>query len=275
MQATDAGLRQVAAAAALQPTATDPPTVTGTIDAADTLAAARTVLSQAAVEPPQNSINASVLRAVTTAAGLLAKELASVALGEDTADLVEDRQRVESGTGPHPPSTIVHGTGAYVGTWWTPRGDFHEFIRGTINPDLYSNGQYFQWSGKYSARHRDVAAQRLLDWAAPYDGRIRRLFAHSYGGVIALRALGLGLKVEDLVLLSTPAERVETNWSAAGRIRSLRIHVDLVLLTARRRQIFDLPVAEFHLPKWFVGHSDSRAVDVWQQHDVARILELT
>jgi hypothetical protein len=272
VSATDAGVRQVAAAAALRPGEpgddTDP---NRRGDPSPTAQAADSIVEQASVDSDiRGRIDRRSESSVTAAR--VTQEIASVSLG-GTAPAVETNEfsndrRAEGAS----VSTIVHGTASYLGTWWTPYGDFHGFLKDTLSPDLYDAGQYYHWSGKYSAEHRELAARRLLDWAQPYGGHLRQVFAHSYGGIIALRALGLGLRVEELVLLSTPVENVDTNWSNAGRVCSLRIHLDLVLLAARRRQSFDLPVAEFHLPKWFIGHADSHDVSTWMQHDVARIL---
>lgn len=271
--AIEGGVRQVAAAAALRPgdegrggEALRPSEVSAAERAADS------IVAQAAGADIVGRSSSPDTR--STADQGLAQQLAHTSLGQASDEF--ETVPISNLRGLRLPSvsTIVHGTASYRGAWWTPYGDFHNFLKGGVSPELYDSGQYYHWSGKYSADHREVAAQRLVDWATPYGGHLKRVYAHSYGGIVALRALGLGLRVDELVLLSTPVETVTTELRNAGRICSLRIHLDLVLLAARRRQAFDLPIAEFHLPKWFVGHDDSHNVGMWTQHDVARILDL-
>jgi hypothetical protein len=274
VHATEFGLRQVSAAAALQPTNEEVVGQNGLVDEPAVVQASREVLVQASAERVETFALGASPSEASTSSSLLARQLASAALDDALTMDAEEPAFETDADDLAPVSTIIHGTAAYAGAWWTPTGDFHRYLKGTVSRDLYSDGQYYQWSGKYSPEHREVAAQRLVHWAAPYGGRLRRVFAHSYGGIIVLRALGLGLEAEEVVLLSTPAERVETDWSNAGRVCSLRIHFDLVLLAARRRQTFDLPVAEFHLPRWFINHGDTHETNVWMQHDVARAMRL-
>ena len=159
---------------------------------------------------------------------------------------------------------MVHGTAAWKGTWWSPGGDFHDYVKEELRSDMYSGGKSFSWTGKYNEEHRSIAAERLARWA---EGEpLNTVFAHSYGGMIALEATSHGLVINELVLLSTPREKnVPIEWDNIGRAVSLRIHLDLVLLAARRRQSFDLPVAEHFLPQRFRKHSDSHNPEVWRK----------
>jgi hypothetical protein len=75
------------------------------------------------------------------------------------------------------------------------------------------------------------------------------------------------------VLLSTPVDSVPIEWRNIGRAQSLRIHLDLVLLAARRRQRFTENVEEFYLPQWFWSHSDSHEPTIWQAGDWPDVLE--
>jgi hypothetical protein len=205
----------------------------------------------------------------------MAQQIASAAVG--------DRFDTETETEvPAPPteagkrgtvSLLVHGTAAWKGAWWFPQGDFHDYVLAHIRPDLYSGGRPFSWSGKYKQSHREVAAKRLALWAS--GDSLNTVFAHSYGGVIALLATTHGLTINELVLLSVPAEKVDVDWDRIARAVSLRIHLDLVLLAARRKQAFNLPVSEHFLPRWFRGHADSHDIGIWHEHDVARALGLT
>ncbi len=69
---------------------------------------------------------------------------------------------------------------------------------------------------------------------------------------------------DPLVLLSVPVENLPIEWRNIERAVSLRIHADLVLLAARRRQFFTENVEENYLPRWFRAHSDSHDPDVWK-----------
>jgi pimeloyl-ACP methyl ester carboxylesterase len=144
-----------------------------------------------------------------------------------------------------------------------------------VRQDLYADGAAFSWSGAYKTKHRELAAERFALWGADVArGRLRTVFAHSYGGLVALNATAYGLRVDEVVLLSTPVENVPIEWRNVGRAVSLRIHMDLVLLAARRRQKFTENVDEHYLPGWFWSHADSHDPEVWTAHGCATSLGL-
>lgn len=173
-------------------------------------------------------------------------------------------------------SIIVHGTYGWPGKWWFPGGDFHEFLLNDVRPDLYCGSNPFNWSGAYRNKHREIAAERLAGWTQDtVSGPLNSVFAHSYGGIIALKATRYGLVIKELVLLGVPAENVRVEWRSIGRAVSLRIHVDLVLLAARRPQRFTENVEEHYLPHWFLNHGDSHDPVIWRREDSARRLKLT
>jgi len=154
-------------------------------------------------------------------------------------------------------------------------GDFHTYIRNEVRQDLFSGYHAFQWSGRYRKRDRDVAAERLAGWVRDVVGHgLNAVFAHSYGGIIALNATTRGLLVNDLVLLSVPAENVPVEWRNIRRAVSLRIHMDLVLLAARRRQYFTENVEENYLPYWFWRHRSSHDPEIWQSEKCSEMLGL-
>ncbi|HYV14852.1 MAG TPA: hypothetical protein VE972_02400 [Conexibacter sp.] len=172
-------------------------------------------------------------------------------------------------------SLIVHGTHAWPGAWWFVGGDFHTYIRSHVRPDVFSGRNAFSWSGAYKGRDRHVAAERLAGWAQDtVGGSLNAVFAHSYGGAVALHATAYGLVINDLVLLSAPVEAIPVEWRNVGRATSLRIHMDLVLLAARRRQRFTENVEEHHLPRWFWHHCDSHDPHVWRDEDCVATLRL-
>lgn len=172
-------------------------------------------------------------------------------------------------------SLLVAGTGSWANSWYLAGGDFHSYILREVRDDLFSGYHAFQWSGAYKKRHRLEAARRLAGWVDDVVGDdLNALFAHSYGGIVALNATTHGLKVKDLVLLSVPAEEVRVEWRNIGRAVSLRIHLDLVLLAARQPQYFTENVEENFLPHWFWNHSDSHDPEIWQTEKCPKLLGL-
>jgi pimeloyl-ACP methyl ester carboxylesterase len=184
----------------------------------------------------------------------------------------------EKGLSPTSPTTslLVSGTGAWANSWYFTGGDFHSYILKEVRQDLFCGYNAFQWSGAYRKRDRHIAAERLAGWVGDVVGHeLNALFAHSYGGVIALNATTHGLRVNDLVLLSVPAEEVRVEWrNIAARTVSLRIHMDLVLLAARRPQYFTENVEEHYLPHWFWTHSDSHDPEIWEREKCPQVLGL-
>jgi hypothetical protein len=172
--------------------------------------------------------------------------------------------------------TIVHGTFAWPESWWEPGGDFHTYVKNNVCTNVYSGGMPFDWNGGYRGRHRKIAAERLARWAQDAaGGKLCCVFAHSYGGVIALMSTTEGVQIENLVLLSTPVEQVAVEWRNVDRALSLRIHADLVRLAARRRQRFTENVEENYIPRWFVDHGDSHNSSVWADGSWATTLKLS
>jgi pimeloyl-ACP methyl ester carboxylesterase len=194
-----------------------------------------------------------------------AATIADAALGSENVvqqQLLLDKKSSIVG---HTLSVIVHGTRAWPKSWWLTGGDFHTYILQEVRPDLFSGYSAPQWSGAYNKRARDIAAERLAGWAREtIDGRLNTVFAHSYGGIIALNATTHGLLIRDLVLLSTPAEDIRVEWRNIERAVSLRIHMDIVLLAARRAQLFTENVEEHYIPHWFWNHSDSHDPGIWR-----------
>jgi hypothetical protein len=205
-----------------------------------------------------------------------ASMIAGAALG--TGDDEIYARLPEKGLSPTSPTTslLVSGTGAWANSWYFTGGDFHSYILKEVRQDLFCGYNAFQWSGAYRKRDRHIAAERLAGWVGDVVGHeLNALFAHSYGGVIALNATTHGLRVNDLVLLSVPAEEVRVEWrNIAARTVSLRIHMDLVLLAARRPQYFTENVEEHYLPHWFWTHSDSHDPEIWEREKCPQVLGL-
>ena len=204
-----------------------------------------------------------------------ASAIAQAALG--TGDDTVYAQLPKSGPSPTSPTTslLVAGTGAYANTWYMTGGDFHTYILKEVRQDLFSGLHAFTWSGAYRKKHRDVAAKLLAGWVDGVVGHgVNALLAHSYGGTVALKATTHGLSVKDLVLLTSPVEDVPVEWRNIGRAVSLRIHMDLILLAARRRQYFTENVEENYLPYWFWRHGASHSPEIWQHEKCAEMLGL-
>jgi hypothetical protein len=170
-------------------------------------------------------------------------------------------------------STMIHGTWGWKGDWWRPRGDFHEFILRNLRPNLYSRGAKFSWSGAYSTSQRERAAQDFREWA--YDvapNGVQTLFAHSYGGEIAARAIFDGARVHELVLLSTPVtSHIEAFSGSNLRLVDVRLRMDPVLALARARQRIPAHpnLTTVLLDRWRLDHGATHREVVWRDEDIA------
>jgi hypothetical protein len=170
-------------------------------------------------------------------------------------------------------STMIHGTWGWKGDWWRPRGDFHEYILRNHRSNLYSRGAKFSWSGAYRDVHREVASSDFLEWA--YDvapNGLQTVFAHSYGGEVAARAVVRGARINELVLLSAPVtNHVEAATRCDLRVVDVRLRFDPVLALARSRQrIPDRPnVTAVLLQQWRLDHGATHREDIWRQEEVA------
>lgn len=197
-------------------------------------------------------------------------------------------QRVNGSAGPPSPSrpsssplppavsTMIHGTWAWKGDWWRPGpGSFHEYVLQNHRPNLYRPGTRFSWSGALRRGDRKRAAAALTEWtdAASPPG-LQTVFAHSYGGEVAARAVHDGLKISELVLLSTPATRVVRALTRCSGIRvvDVRLRFDPVLALARTRQRMpsDPVVTRVILRAWRLDHAATHQVSVWRAENVAK-----
>lgn len=171
-------------------------------------------------------------------------------------------------------SLLVHGTFARNSDWWQPGGDFHEYLRDEVRPDLYGGSDRFDWSGGWSDGARSLAATQLRAWVALKGFAGLSLFTHSHGGSVAMLASQDGLDVGDLVMLSCPvhAHKYMPNFDRVARAISIRVHLDLVILIDGGAQRFEHPrITEHVLPIWF-DHFASHSPEVWQDNDVPSFL---
>ena len=151
---------------------------------------------------------------------------------------LEPPPRVQPPAGPdqlRPVSMMVHGTWAYDERGWRPGvGDFHQYIKDKVRPNLWARPSVYYWSGRYEPSDRDWAIYDLLSWAGQHCPRgVDTVFAHSYGGHVAMRAVAAGLRPRTLVFLSTPfyADDLPSLSAVQGscKVVSFRTKRDLVL----------------------------------------------
>ncbi len=169
-------------------------------------------------------------------------------------------------------STLVHGTKAWMGDWWRPSGAFHDYVRDDVRPDLYGGGAPFSWDGALRAKHRERAGRDLVAWATA-DGRpgLDTVFAHSYGGEIAARAVLAGAPVNGLVLLSSVVNAYVEAVASRVPVVDVRLRFDPVLALALVRQrIRDPNVTEVLFARWTPDHSETHDADAWHDEDVVR-----
>ncbi|MFI6375143.1 hypothetical protein [Streptomyces sp. NPDC050546] len=190
-----------------------------------------------------------------------------------------DRQRGRA-------SIIVHGTRAYKGDWWRPRGVFYEYLANGPKSNLINDECPWSWSGELDAKVRRMAARSLAGFQR--DRNIRKfdtIIGHSYGGGIALMATQFGAKARNIILLSTPALDYEPNWDNVDEVKSLRIHWENVLMLDCLNRIIRIkkpPIrqrfsdARIHeiptLPLWFREHSSTHDPSVWVANSIPELI---
>lgn len=173
-----------------------------------------------------------------------------------------------------PISTMVHGTWAWEKLWWRPQGDFHQYVRGSVRPDLFSGGARFSWSGALSGSQRRLACRDLAEWAAEIaPAGLHTIFGHSYGGEVAACAVPqMRAPVQQLVLLSTPVTGalkraiVESGTPTVD----IRLPADPVLILAGTwRQRLKLPPVKKVVLRWSLNHSVTHDPDTWKRQNIA------
>jgi len=186
-----------------------------------------------------------------------------------------------------PVSLMVHGTWAYDERWWRPGiGDFHRYIKSGVRPNLWARPSVYYWSGRYQVPDRDWAVHDLLSWAGQHCLRgVDTIFAHSYGGQVAMRAVAAGLGVRTLVFLSTPffADDKPSLLAIQGRcrIRSFRTKGDIVLGANKLTRFLKNPLSpksirppfsEKFIGGMVTGHSATHDPDTWRNKGLAALI---
>jgi hypothetical protein len=220
-----------------------------------------------------------VLARATRSRDPLARAVAATALAHVAPDdpglrtLLESRPRGAEGPASHT-SLLVHGTFARGSSWWQPGGDFHEYVRAQVRPDLYGAADRFEWSGGYSDAARALGAADLRAWVEARGLEGLDVFTHSHGGSIAMLATQAGLSLGQLVLLSCPVHvpKYLPDFAQATDVVSVRVRLDLVILVDGGGQRFhDARIREHVLPIWF-DHFATHDPAVWQDLDVPSLL---
>ena len=184
------------------------------------------------------------------------------------------RSRRKASAGTARTSLLVHGTFARNQPWWQPGGDFHSYALASVLPDLYAAADRFEWSGGYSDAARMLGGQDLEAWASSHSAANPLIIGHSHGANVIFLATQMGVSMREAVLLSCPVHwpQYAPDFSKVGKVVSVRVHLDLVILADFGGQRFDDPrIAENVLGVWF-NHSATHEPAIWQQYDVPTML---
>ncbi len=184
------------------------------------------------------------------------------------------RSRRKASAGTARTSLLVHGTFARNQAWWQPGGDFHNYALANVLPDLYAAADRFEWSGGYSDAARMLGAQDLQAWASNHSATNPLVIGHSHGANVVFLATQMGVSMREAVLLSCPVHwpQYAPDFSKVGKVVSVRVRLDLVILADFGGQRFDDPrIAENVLGVWF-NHSATHEPAIWQQYAVPAML---
>jgi hypothetical protein len=198
----------------------------------------------------------------------IARSLANAALLRTVRDETPPSTAGAPVSAPTTVSIMVHGTRGFRGDWWRPPGEFHGYIRQGLRPDLYSDGKRFTWTGNLSAKDRKMAGAYLVEWEPK---GLHAVFAHSYGGEVAARAIVAALPVQELVLLSSVVNgHVVAALSRCPLVIDVRLRFDPVLAIAGSAQ--RLPerdnVAVVLFRRWNLDHSATHSTKAWLSEGV-------
>lgn len=171
---------------------------------------------------------------------------------------------------------LVHGTWASDAEWYKPNGSFHRFIK-PQRSDLYSQADFFRWTGGYSDGARNQGAADLKAWVEARNESGLDLMGHSHGANVMMLATKFGLTAGKLILLSCPVH-VNKYFPDFTKVRkpvvSVRVKLDLVILADFGGQRFRHPdIKEIVLPIWF-DHGATHEPATWQAHNIATRIPL-
>jgi len=181
-------------------------------------------------------------------------------------------QRRPSSRKPSHTSTIIHGTWAADFPWWqpVPAGDFWHYIHDNVDASLYGASDRFQWTGGYSDLARSQGGDKLFNWVKGHQLDGLDLFTHSHGGSVAMLANHEGAQVGRMVLLSCPVHwpQYTPDFTRVGRVISVRVHLDLVILADRGGQHFDDARIEEHVIGVWFDHFATHKPEVWDKYNI-------
>ncbi len=211
---------------------------------------------------------------------LLTRDVAAYALAHSDPTnpalmrLIQARKRKSSRKRSHT-SLIIHGTWARSSPWWQPpKGNFWKYLQQNVATDLYGAQDRFEWSGGYSDAARGLAGDDLHTWVDGHQLDGLDLFTHSHGGSVAMLANHACTRVGRMVLLSCPVHwpKYTPDFSKVGKVVSVRVHMDLVILADRGGQKFDdQRISENVLPVWF-NHFATHDPAVWQKYGIPSMI---
>ena len=171
---------------------------------------------------------------------------------------------------------LVHGTWASDAEWYKPSGSFHAFIK-PQRPDLYSQPDFFRWTGGYSDAARNQGATELKQWVDAHGESGLDLMGHSHGASVMMKATTFGMTAGKLILLSCPVHvnKYFPDFTKVTKpVVSVRVKLDLVILADVGGQKFRHPdIKEIVLPIWF-DHGATHGAANWQAHNIAARIPL-
>ena len=181
-------------------------------------------------------------------------------------------------------TVIIHGTFAMNSAWYQPGGDFHEYIRTKVYPDVYSNQDFFFWSGRYALTEKQLrtiwrqAAKKLVSWVKAHPATTLRLIAHSHGNNVVNMATQMGMQACTLIQLSPPVRKdnlPDMQEVSSGSLFNIHSTIDLVVALDGGRQDYkgtSVASAERRRIISIFGHSDSHDSKRWAKKKVPKFV---
>ncbi len=236
--------------------------------------------SESAVSVLQNAIASDDEEERIVAAHALAKvDIRKVRRLQGTA--VDDKPNTPAQAIRPSMTVIVHGTFAKDSSWYKPGRDFHRYIKRNVYPDIYSEDDYFFWSGRYSLKDKGLkriwtqAASKLVSWINAHPTRKLRLIAHSHGNNVVNIATQQ-IQACSLIQLSPPVRSWNLpNMANVSSDRLFNIHssIDLVVMIdggAKNYKRTAVAANERIRKIARFGHSDSHEGRKWKRKKVPR-----